>query len=103
MFLTLAQAAASTLPAALDWKHVLLATLIPVALLVGHRIGNSAAVAIEAKLKATGHPQAAQAFEFLASQLALVATETEKKAMAQAAQAQGLDHPAVDAALGKTS
>lgn len=90
------------LPAALDWKHVLLATAIPCAFLVGRRFANAAEQAAEAKLRAAGHPQAADALNFLARQFASIATEAEKAALSRAASAQGLDHPAIkDATDGK--
>lgn len=100
MLFLLAQAAPAAPP--LDLTHYLLAAMVPVLIgigfAVGKSFGNKAVVALEEKLKATGHPQAAQTVQFLAVEFARIATETEKAALAQAASKQGLDHPAISVA-----
>lgn len=96
MLLLLAQATADAL--VLDWKHLVLLMLLPVAGAVGNWIATRGVKLLEDKLKATGHPQAAEAFDLLASAAAKAFTDAEKQALAKAAADAGVDHPAISAA-----
>lgn len=91
-------AQAAEVSSGLDWKHALLAALLPAAFLFGRKIGNRASVALAEKLRATGHPQLADASEFLARKFAEIANTAEKQALARAAVDEGLDHPAIEQA-----
>ena len=81
-----------------DWKHVLLALAVPVAGYVGHWIGTRGVALVEDKLRAAGHPQAADAFDVLVKNFREVATDADKKELAQQAKDAGIDHPAIERA-----
>lgn len=100
----LAQAAdAVTALGPFDWKHLVLALLIPAAGYVGQWLGTRGVALLESKLRSAGHPQAAEAVDLLVANFVKVATAAEKQALAQQAASQGVDHPAIRAATGGVS
>lgn len=79
----------------LDWRHTLLAALAVLGPVLVNWFRTSGVKILEDKLRSMGHPQAADAVDLLVEHYAKVATPEEKAALAAAAKAAGIDHPAL--------
>lgn len=81
-----------------NWSNAAWAVAVAVAGILGHWLGGRGRKIVEAKLLASGHPQAAAAFDLLVDAFSETATDAAKQRLAQDAKDAGVDHPAISAA-----